>query len=49
MVELDIFVVRSGSGMIVAAQAVANAMKTALLKSGSMGKTCINRGARASS
>ena len=44
MEEFNVLVIGSGSGMIVAAQAVANGMKTALVDSGQMGGTCINRG-----
>lgn len=44
MEKFDVLVIGSGSGMIVAAQAVANGMKTALVESGLMGGTCINRG-----
>jgi mycothione reductase len=44
MDEFDVLVIGSGSGMIVAAQAVANRMRTALVDSGPMGGTCINRG-----
>jgi mycothione reductase len=42
--EFDVLVIGSGSGMIVAAQAVANGMKTALVESGPLGGTCLNRG-----
>jgi dihydrolipoamide dehydrogenase len=44
MEEYDVLVVGSGSGMIVAAEAVANDMKTALVDFGPMGGTCLNRG-----
>ncbi|HXX87513.1 MAG TPA: dihydrolipoyl dehydrogenase [Candidatus Acidoferrum sp.] len=44
MEEFNVLVVGSGSGMIVAAQAVANGMKTALVDPGPIGGTCINRG-----
>lgn len=44
MEEFDVLVIGSGSGMIVAAQAVANGLKTALVDSGPMGGACINRG-----
>jgi dihydrolipoamide dehydrogenase len=42
--KFDVLVIGSGSGMIVAASAVGNGMKTALVESGPMGGTCINRG-----
>jgi mycothione reductase len=44
MEDFDVLVIGSGSGMIVAANAVANSMKTALVESGSIGGTCLNRG-----
>lgn len=44
MEEFDVLVVGAGSGMIVAASAVANGLKTALVESGPIGGTCINRG-----
>lgn len=44
MEEFDVLVIGSGSGMIVAAQAVASGLKTALVDSGQVGGTCINRG-----
>jgi dihydrolipoamide dehydrogenase len=42
--KFDVLVIGSGSGMIVAASAVGSGMKTALVESGAMGGTCINRG-----
>jgi dihydrolipoamide dehydrogenase len=42
--KYDVLVIGSGSGMIVAANAVANGLKTALVEHGRMGGTCINRG-----
>lgn len=44
MEKFDVLVIGSGSGMIVAANAVANGMKTALIESGPLGGTCLNRG-----
>jgi mycothione reductase len=44
MEEFDVLVIGSGSGMIVAAGAVANGMKTALVESGPLGGTSLNRG-----
>ena len=44
MEKFDILIIGSGSGMIVAANAVNNGMKTALVESGSLGGTCLNRG-----
>ena len=44
MEKFDVLVIGSGSGMIVAASAVGSGMKTALVESGAMGGTCINRG-----
>jgi mycothione reductase len=44
MEKFDVLVVGSGSGMIVAANAVANGLKTALVESGPLGGTCLNRG-----
>jgi dihydrolipoamide dehydrogenase len=44
MEEFDVLVIGAGSGMIVAASAVANGLKTALVESGPIGGTCINRG-----
>lgn len=44
METFDVIVIGSGSGMIVSANAVANGFRTALVESGKMGGTCINRG-----
>jgi len=44
MEKYDVLVVGSGSGMIVAAIAVNSGMKTALVESGPLGGTCLNRG-----
>lgn len=44
MEKFDVLVIGSGSGMIVAASAVGSGMNTALIESGPMGGTCINRG-----
>lgn len=44
MEEFDVLVIGSGSGMIVAAAAVANGMKTALVELGPLGGTSLNRG-----
>jgi len=44
MEKFDIMVIGSGSGMIVAANAVANGLKVALVESGPLGGTCLNRG-----
>jgi len=44
MEKFDVLVIGAGSGMIVAANAVANGLKTALVESGPIGGTCINRG-----
>jgi len=44
MEKFDVLVIGSGSGMIVAANAVAGGFKTALIESGQIGGTCINRG-----
>lgn len=44
MEKFDVLVIGAGSGMIVAAQAVANGLKTALVESGPIGGTCLNRG-----
>ena len=44
MEKFDVLVIGSGSGMIVAASAVGSGLKTALIESGPMGGTCINRG-----
>lgn len=42
--KFDVLVVGSGSGMIVASNAVATGLKVALVESGPMGGTCLNRG-----
>jgi len=42
--NFDVLVIGSGSGMIVASNAVASGLKTALVESGPMGGTCLNRG-----
>jgi len=44
MEKFDVLVVGSGSGMIVASNAVATGFKTALVESGPLGGTCLNRG-----
>jgi dihydrolipoamide dehydrogenase len=44
MEKFDVLVIGSGSGMIVASNAVANGLKTAVVESGPMGGTCVNRG-----
>ncbi|MCJ7424883.1 dihydrolipoyl dehydrogenase [Candidatus Bathyarchaeota archaeon] len=44
MEKYDVLVIGSGSGMIIAAKAVANGMRTALVESGPLGGTCLNRG-----
>lgn len=44
MEKFDILVIGSGSGMIVAANAVASGLKVALVESGPLGGTCLNRG-----
>lgn len=44
MDTFDVLVIGSGSGMIVAANAVANGLRTALVESGPLGGTCLNRG-----
>ncbi|MDR0372766.1 MAG: dihydrolipoyl dehydrogenase [Nitrososphaerota archaeon] len=44
MEQFDVLVVGSGSGMLVAAAAVEQGFKTALVESGKMGGTCINVG-----
>jgi len=44
MEKFDVLVVGSGSGMIVASNAVANGLKTAVVDFGPMGGTCLNRG-----
>jgi len=42
--NFDVLVIGAGSGMIVASNAVASGLKTALVESGPMGGTCLNRG-----
>ena len=42
--RFDVLVIGSGSGMIIASVAVEQGFKTALVESGRMGGTCINRG-----
>jgi dihydrolipoamide dehydrogenase len=44
MEEFDVLVIGSGSGMNVASTAVASGLKTAVVDSGPMGGTCLNRG-----
>jgi mycothione reductase len=44
MERFDVLVVGSGSGMIVASTAVENGFKTAVVDSGPMGGTCLNKG-----
>lgn len=44
MEKFDVLVIGSGSGMIVASNAVANGLKTAVVEFGPMGGTCVNRG-----
>lgn len=44
MEKFDVLVIGSGSGMIVASTAVGNGFKTAVVDSGPMGGTCLNRG-----
>jgi len=44
MEKFDVLVIGAGSGMIVASNAVANGLKTAVVESGPMGGTCVNRG-----
>lgn len=44
MEKFDVLVIGSGSGMIVASNAVASGLKIALVESGPMGGTCLNRG-----
>ena len=44
MEKFDVLVIGSGSGMIVASNAVASGLKTAVVESGPMGGTCVNRG-----
>jgi dihydrolipoamide dehydrogenase len=44
MEKFDVLVIGAGSGMIVASNAAANGLKTAVVESGTMGGTCVNRG-----
>lgn len=44
MENFDVLVIGSGSGMIVAANAVNSGLKTALVEFGPLGGTCLNRG-----
>ncbi len=44
MEKFDVLVIGSGSGMSVASNAVASGLKTAVVESGPMGGTCVNRG-----
>jgi mycothione reductase len=44
MEKFDVLVIGSGSGMIVASNAVEVGLKTAVVESGPMGGTCVNRG-----
>lgn len=44
MEKFDVLVIGSGSGMIVASNAVGSGLKTAVVESGPMGGTCVNRG-----
>jgi dihydrolipoamide dehydrogenase len=44
MDRFDVLVIGSGSGMIIAANAVNNGLRTALVESGKLGGTCLNRG-----
>jgi dihydrolipoamide dehydrogenase len=44
MEQFDVLVIGSGSGMIIAASAVGSGVKTALIESGPIGGTCLNRG-----
>ena len=44
MEKFDVLVIGSGSGMIVASTAVEQGFKTAVVESGTMGGTCLNRG-----
>jgi mycothione reductase len=44
MNKYDVLVVGSGSGMLIAASAIASGLKTCLVDFGPMGGTCINRG-----
>src|SRR4030066_407207 len=42
--RFDVLVIGTGSGMIVASTAVENGFKTAVVDSGPMGGTCLNKG-----
>jgi dihydrolipoamide dehydrogenase len=44
MEKFDVLVIGAGSGMIVASNAVASGLRTAVVESGPMGGTCVNRG-----
>jgi dihydrolipoamide dehydrogenase len=44
MEKYDVLVIGSGSGMTIAANAVASGLKTALVEHGPIGGTCLNRG-----
>jgi len=44
MEKYDVLVIGSGSGMMVASNAIASGMKTAVVESGPIGGTCVNRG-----
>ena len=44
MEKFDVLVIGAGSGLIVAASALVNGLKTALVESGPIGGTCVNRG-----
>lgn len=44
MDKFDVLVIGSGSGMIIAANAVNHGLNTALVESGKLGGTCLNRG-----
>jgi len=44
MEKFDVLVIGSGSGMMVASNAVGIGLKTAVVESGPMGGTCVNRG-----
>jgi mycothione reductase len=44
MEQFNVLVIGSGSGMLIASTAVDNGFKTAIIDSGPMGGTCLNRG-----
>jgi dihydrolipoamide dehydrogenase len=44
MEKFDVLVIGSGSGMIIVENAIASGLKTAVVESGPMGGTCVNRG-----